>query len=164
MSVKSDGRSVRDRDSPFGVGQDIVHLLVAELAKVVVGTFCLIHDTDTATVLPDVTFVALDEQATSVFGLRGVGDGRKVVGQRRTWVVLHTTDAASDLIVAISVTVGIDVGFIVMALLIDVVGVCVLSSGGSASLTRLFGGVESTRSWMHGIVGEVCGRGRLLAG
>jgi hypothetical protein len=160
VSVKSDGRSVRDRDSPFGVGQDIVHLLVAELAKVVVGTFCLIHDTDTATVLPDVTFVALDEQATSVFGLRGVGDGRKVVGQRRTWVVLHTTDAASDLIVTISVTVG----FIVMALLIDVVGVCVLSSGGSASLTRLFGGVESTRSWMHGIVGEVCGRGRLLAG
>jgi hypothetical protein len=137
-----------------------VHLLVAELAKVVVGTFCLIHDTDTATVLPDVTFVALDEQATSVFGLRGVGDGRKVVGQRRTWVVLHTTDAASDLIVTISVTVG----FIVMALLIDVVGVCVLSSGGSASLTRLFGRVESTRSWMHGIVGEVCGRGRLLAG
>jgi hypothetical protein len=52
----------------------------------------------------------------------------------------------------------------VLALLIDVVGVCVLGSGGSAGLTRLFGRVESARSWMHGIVGEVCGRGRLLAG
>jgi hypothetical protein len=162
--VKSDGRNVRDRDSPFWVGQDIVHFLVAELAKVVVGTLCLVHDADTTTVLPDVTFVTLDEQTASVFGLRGVGDGREVVGQRRAWVVLHTTDAASDLIVAISIAISVDVCFVVMALLINVVGVCMLSSGGSASLTRLFGGVESTRSWMHGIVGEVCGRGRLLAG
>jgi hypothetical protein len=141
-----------------------VHLLVAELAKVVVRTLCFVHDADTAAVLPDVTFVALNEQTASVFSLRGIGYGRKVVGQRRTWVVLHTTDAASNLIVAISVTVGIGVCFIVMALLIDVVGVCMLSSGGSTSLTRLFGGIKSARSWMHGIVGEGCGRGRLLAG
>lgn len=141
-----------------------MHFLVAELAKVVIGTLCLIHDADAATVLPDVTFVALDEQAASVFSLRRVGYGREVVGQRWTWVVLHTTDTASDLIVTIDIAIGVDVCFIVLALLIDVVGMYVLSSGGSAGLTRLLGGVESARSWMHGIVREVCGRGRLLAG
>jgi hypothetical protein len=141
-----------------------VHLLVAELAKVVVGTVCLVHDADTATVLPDVTFVALDEQAASVFGLRGVGYGREVVGQRRAWVVLHTADAAGDLIITVCIAIGIDVCFIVLALLIDVVGVCVLSSGGSTGLARLFGRVEGAGTGMHSIVGEVCGRGRLLAG
>jgi hypothetical protein len=162
--VKGDGENVRHRDSPFWVGQDIVHLLVAELAKVVVGTLCLIHDADTATVLPDVTFVALDEQAASIFGLRGVGYGREVVGQRWTRVVLHTADAAGDLIITVGIAIGIDVCFIVLTLLIDVVGVCVLSSSGSTGLTRLFGRVESAGAWMHSVVGEVCGRGRLLAG
>lgn len=155
---------MRNGDSPFGVGQDIVEFLVAELAKVVVGTLCLIHDANAATVLPDVTFVALNEQAASVFGLRRVGYGREVVGQRRTWVVLHTADAAGNLVIAISIAVAIDVCFVVLALLIDVVGVRVLSSGGSTGLARLFGRVEGARSWMHGIVGEVCRRGRLLAG
>jgi hypothetical protein len=45
---------------------DFVEVLAALLAKILLRTCGLIHNSDTATVLPDLTDIALYEQATQV--------------------------------------------------------------------------------------------------
>ena len=104
----------------------------------------LIHDADAATVLPDMALVALDEKAASVFSLRRVGDGGEVLSRRRAGVVLKTADAASNFIVGVN---G-------LALVVGSLCACVLSPGGSTSLSRIVRRGWSSRLSIEIVVGE----------
>jgi hypothetical protein len=50
--------------APFRTRHDLVKVFSALLAEVLVWTGFLLHDADTAAMLPDLADVALDEQAT----------------------------------------------------------------------------------------------------
>jgi hypothetical protein len=52
------------KNSPFRTRRDLVKVFSAFLAEVLVGAGFLLHDTNTATMLPDLADVALDKQTT----------------------------------------------------------------------------------------------------
>lgn len=57
-------------DAPFGTRCDLVKVLAALLAEVLVWTGGFIHDAHAATVLPDLADIALDEQTAQIVTLQ----------------------------------------------------------------------------------------------
>ena len=64
--------------SPFRTGQEVMQILTALLAEVVLRHRLLLHDAHAATVLPDLAFVALNEETTDILGLE-VGADRQIL-------------------------------------------------------------------------------------
>ena len=73
----------------------------ALFAKVLVWTGSFVHDAYTASVLPDLTDIALNEEPAKFIGLGvGVHESRHGLGsiRWRTWVLLVATHASGDLV------------------------------------------------------------------
>jgi len=81
-------------DSPSWIGADLVQLLVTKLTKVVIWCLVLVEYAHAASMLPDTTLVALDEQSARLF--RNVCSCSGVLGQRRAWIILLAANTACD--------------------------------------------------------------------
>jgi hypothetical protein len=99
-----------ESDVPFGTDCDLVQLLLADFAKVLVGAGLLLHDADAAAVLPDLADVALNEETTQIVAWDiDVGQGGAGLASVR-WqarVLLIATDAAGDLVFLSKVVVEV---------------------------------------------------------
>jgi hypothetical protein len=109
------GRRQEEVNVPFGTDHELVKLLPAFLAKVLVWAGFLLHDADAATVLPDLADIALDEQTAyivtlSVRACQGSSTWQASV-RRRARILEVATDAASDLVFLGHVVVELIVEF-----------------------------------------------------
>lgn len=126
---------------PVGLVSDFVQIFPALLAEIFVGTCCLIHDPDTATMLPDFTEITLDEHAADfvcerVRWVKGPLDSLQLDGTateslatraRQAWVFLLSTETPSYFFL-----------FIVKVFIVFVADVIVIVIVGSLALPRLW--------------------------
>jgi hypothetical protein len=107
-----------------------VELFPALFAEVLIRTGSFVHDAYTASVLPDLANIALNEQSAKFIGLDvWVHESRHGFGsiRRRTWILLVATHASGDFILFCYVIVEL---FVEFSRLILVVVMLACSSAG----------------------------------
>lgn len=101
-----------------------MEILTTLLAKVVLWDSLFLHDPDTASVLPNFAFIALDEETTDIFGLEVRADRQILIVRRRSWILLIATNAAGCLFLVVS-DIFVHFGSFVF---LNVLGACATSS------------------------------------
>ena len=126
------------------------------IAIVFVGYLVLVHDTHTATMLPDTAPVTRDEQGASIVQLR-VG-GAEGFAQRRAWVFLLSADASRYLFFFFSLLFGFLVSVVLVFSVFLFFGLlCALTS--TRRLARVFAGL---RVWSRRFLDDVRSRIAIL--
>ena len=126
-SERNEGRpNEKKENTPFRTRHDLVEVLSALLAEVLVWAGLFLHDAHAAAVLPDLADVALDEEAAQIIGLdfsirRASARLARVRGASTARVLLEATHAAGHLVlfghVVIELVLQLGRVFVVVVLL-----------------------------------------------